>query len=229
MNDTGRRRYEMLTRVRDFGTTYAASFPDTSKGGELFTALGAIIEELDVHAETQVSNASAAVQESTSKSVSRAALRADVEAINRTARAMAFATPGLDDRFRLPRSSSNQALLNSARAFASDAVELKTEFIRHELPANFLETLETHIAEFEQATVGLHQRRTARVSATNAIDSAVERGISIVRQLDAVVKNKFRAQAATLAAWASASHTERPPRTAKPQSSASPAASGGQG
>lgn len=229
MKDMERRRYETFTRVRDFGATYAGSFPGSSKGGELFAALGAVIGELDGHAETQVSSASAAVQEATSKSVARAALRGDVEAINRTARAMSFATPGLDDRFRLPRSSSNQALLNSARAFATDAVELKAEFIRHELPANFLETLETHIAEFEQATTGLHQRRTARVAATSAIESALERGISIVRQLDAIIRNKFRDQAATLAAWTSASHTERSPRTAKAQPSDSPPASGGQG
>lgn len=229
MKDMERRRYEMLTRVRDFGTTYAASFPGSSRGGELFGALGAVIGELDGHAETQVSNASAAVQEATSKSVSRAALREDVEAINRTARAMSFTTPGVDERFRMPRGSSNQALLNSARAFATDAVELKAEFIRHELPANFLESLETHIAEFEQATVGLHQRRTARVSATSAIEGALERGMAVVRQLDAVVKNKFRNQAATLAAWSSASHTERSPKTAKAQQTDSPPTLGGQG
>lgn len=47
------------------------------------------------------------------------------------------------------------------------------------------------------------------MSATAALDDAVERGVNKVRQIDVVVRNKFRDNPATLAEWESARHTER--------------------
>ena len=220
MKGTVRRSYEMFVRAHDFGVTHAASFPASSRGGELFAALNAVVSELDKHMEAQTSHRSAAAQGTTSKAVARAALRADLEAISRTARAMAFDTPGLADRFHLPRNNSDQALINAARAFAADAAPLKSEFIRHELPADFLDTLNAHIASFEAAGVEQNRNTGARVAATQAMDDAIERGHTIVRQLDAVVRNKFRADQATLAEWTSASHTESPAKRKSEQKSA---------
>jgi hypothetical protein len=59
-----------------------------------------------------------------------------------------------------------------------------------------------------------HAERDARISATESIDAAIDRGIESVRQLDALVRNKFRDDSATLAAWTSASHTESASRAA---------------
>ena len=53
MKDNLRRRYETLLAVRDFGTEHAASFPATSRGHELFTALGVVITEIEQHAAAQ--------------------------------------------------------------------------------------------------------------------------------------------------------------------------------
>ena len=51
------------------------------------------------------------------------------------------------------------------------------------------------------------------VAANAAIDDAVYRGMITVRKLDAIVRNKYANNPAVLAEWASASHTERAPRT----------------
>ena len=101
--------------------------------------------------------------------------------------------------------------LNVARGFAADALPLKEQFIRNEMPANFLDELNAHITTFEQAIDEQQRRKRARVSATTGLDDSVERGVNIVRQLDAVVRNKFRDDRATLAAWENARRTERAP------------------
>lgn len=218
MKDSERRKYEMLARVRDFGAARAGAFADGSLGKELFDGLDGVVGELDAHAGRQSSSASAAAEGTTSRASARAALREDLEAISRTARAMALDNPGLEDRFRLPRNNRNdQTLLSAARAFLSDAEPLKAEFIRHELPADFLDDLRADIEDFEQAITSQNRSAEARTAATSAIDAAIERGTNIVRQLDAVVRNKFRDDPATLAAWVMASHTERAPRAKKRQ------------
>lgn len=223
MKDVERRHSETFERVRDFGVEHAASFPAGTLGAELFSTLSAHVAALQTHAAAQSSKAGAGAQGTTSCAAAREALREDLDAISHTARSMSVKTPGLEERFRLPRGNRNdQQLLATARAFATDAVPFKAEFIRHELPADFLDDLAADIAAFEASITEQNRSRDARVSATGSIDEAIGRGIAAVRQLDAIVRNKFRDDPATLAAWASASHTERARRAAVPTSTAAP-------
>ncbi|HEX8887882.1 MAG TPA: hypothetical protein VF779_01815 [Pyrinomonadaceae bacterium] len=209
MNDNERRRYELFIRVREFGASRTAQFPPSTLAGELFASLNTVIQELDTHTTAQASGRSATLESSQSKASARDELRRDLEAISRTARVMALSMPGLEDKFRAPRSISDQDLLARARAFASDALPLKAEFIRRGLPDDFLEDLAADIEDFEQAINQKIQKHEAQVAATAAIDDVVERGVNIVRELHAIMLNKYAGDAATLAAWLSASRTER--------------------
>jgi hypothetical protein len=219
MKDTEVRCYEMFTRVADFGATHATAFPPTTLGGELFATINAIVSQLNAHVTQQASGAGSAKQATATRNEAREELRRDMEAMSRTARAMSETITGLDDKFRLPRSRvGDQIVIGLARAFAADAVPLRDEFIRHEMPANFLEDLNADITAFEQAVNEQNVNVEKRVAATAAIEDAIENGMRAVRRLDAIVRNKFENDAATLAAWTRASHTERSPRrTAKPQ------------
>ncbi|MDT5063532.1 MAG: hypothetical protein QOH63_3991 [Acidobacteriota bacterium] len=89
---------------------------------------------------------------------------------------------------------------------------LKADFARRGLPQDFLDDLNADITAFEESIGSREQKNGARVAATVAIDESIERGINAVRELDAIVQNIFRNDAATLARWTSASHTERAPR-----------------
>lgn len=224
MNDTERRKYEMFLRVREFGTRRAVEFPANSLGRELLDRLDTVVAEFDAHTSAQTSQRGAAQEGTASKAAARDELRRDLEAISRTARAMALATPGLENKFRAPRSVSDQALLSAARAFAADALPLKAEFTRRGLPEDFLEDLSADIEAFEQAITQTIQKREAQVAATAAIDESIERGVNAVRELDVIVRNKFAADPATLAAWLSASHTQRTPRRSPADSNAPPPA-----
>lgn len=214
MNDTLRRRYEMFLRVRDFGVQHATFFPANTRGQQLFMEFDTIIGEVEQLAAAQQSNDRSAREGTTNRGEARMNLREDLEAMSDTARAMSLDIQGIDDKFRIPRGKINDMdLLSIARAFAADALPVKAEFIRYELPAYFLDKLDQRIEEFEQAIDAQQRSERERVSATAGLGDAVERGVDKVRQLDAVVRNKFRDDPARMAEWETARHTERAPRT----------------
>lgn len=210
MNDLEKNQLATLTRVSDFGAERPTLFPAAQFAGQLMTTITAVANELNTHATTQAASASTARQGSASKAAARAALREDLEAINRTAHVLAFEITGLDDKFRMPR-GGDQDLLIAARAFAVDAGPIRSEFIRYGLPQNFLDDLTSDIAAFEQATSEHNQGFEQRVASGAAIDEAMERGVKALKQLDRVMRNVLRDDVETLTAWITASHVERVP------------------
>src|SRR5205085_1237031 len=101
-NDT--RGYEMLVRVRDFGTTtYKNLFLAKSLGAETLAEITSAAAEVEKHAASQVSGMGAARESASSKATARATLREALDAVSRTARVLALDTPGLDNKFRMPR------------------------------------------------------------------------------------------------------------------------------
>jgi hypothetical protein len=140
---------------------------------------------------------------------------------------MADEVPGLDDKFRLPRNNNDQQLLAAGRAAAIDAAPFSAQFIAHEMPADFLEDLAADIGDLEAAMSDQSGGIGNRVAAAAAIDDAIDRGIEVVRKLDAIVKNKYANNPATLAEWTSASHTERAPKKKKDTVGTQPGSPGG--
>src|SRR5262244_3611166 len=102
MNELDNKRYQMLTRVREFGARHASDFPADSFGGQTFADVGAVITALTGYATTQSVGRGSARERSVSKATARAALYAHLLAINVTARAVALDTPGLGTKFRMP-------------------------------------------------------------------------------------------------------------------------------
>ena len=209
MNRQENLRREMLVRVQDFGAAHSELFPAGSFGAQLFAEIAEVVAELNHIAATQSSSASTSRLSTTSRAVARATLHDTLEAISLCAQAMSLTMPGLEDQFRLPRSNNDWKLLDAARAFARDAVPLKAEFIRREMPADFLERLNAQIAQFE-AMISKRNRSTAsQVAATATIDNLIDRGMRAVKEFNVVVRNKLEDDRAALAAWTSASHVER--------------------
>ena len=218
MKDTERRRLEMFQRVKAFGDERAAQFPPTSFAGEQFAALSQVLDELQTHASAQAAGMSTARAGASGKAAARDELMRDLEAISRTARPMAASTPGLNEQFRVPRGQGNQAVIASARAFASAALPLKAEFIKRGMPADFLEDLQADIAALEEADARKSQGRDSHVTATAAIDDLIERGMRAVQELDPILRNTFADDAPRLAGWMSACRVERSARPGKVKS-----------
>lgn len=220
MTDNENRRHRMFVRVRESFGQRLADFSETGVARQLFTLLIGIITELDGHAANQASGIGQARQHTQTRGQARRALREDIEAISRIARTM-----GLESQFPLPTADNDQLLLNAARAFATNALPLKAQFIAHEMPADFLEDLSAGAAALEAAIAEHGNAVGDHVAAGSAIDDAIDRGMDIVRKLDPIVKLKYANDPAALAEWTSASHTERAPRRAAPVGTRPPAGS----
>jgi len=217
MNDKERRIYQKFVRCQDFGNAHATDFAAGSLAAQTWAALGGVVAEIDGHSTNEVSARGDARQGTESRAQGRAALREDLEAIRRTARVMARDVPGINEKFRVPRNNNDQELLNAARAFLADATPLKAQFIAHEMPADFLEDLQAGIDAIQAAISNQSSGVGSHVAAGAALDDAFARGLELVRTLDVIVRNKYANNAAVLAAWTSASHTERSPRRSKPE------------
>ena len=213
MNSLNTRRLEMLVRVRDFGAAHRDLFPASTQGGKMFAAVGSAVAALSEQAASQVSGFGTARGGSSSKAVARAALRERLDAIRRTARALALDDPGLDDKFRIPHSHSDQALLSAGRAFADDARPLVKAFIAHDMPATFLTGLDAELQEFEQAIHAHSVGKDRHIAARAGIDTAMEAGLTAVQRLEAIVANRLTADPVTRAVWDSVRHVERTART----------------
>lgn len=223
MKDSEVRKLERLIRVRVFGVAHASSFPATSFGGQKFAALTLIVDELETYGAMQSGGKGAAQASTQAKRAARADVRRKMVAIRDTALALEEVMPGISDNFRVPRGNGDQVLISAARAFVTTATPIKSEFTQREMPATFLEDLTAAVAKFEKAVNEKNVNTEKRIAATAAISAALERGAKLVRELDPVVKNKFRGDSATLAAWHSASHIVRPPkRSAAPAPTPAP-------
>src|SRR5207244_11705775 len=106
------------------------------------------------------------------------------------------------------RGTSDQRLLNAARAFLRDARPLAKSFIAHDMPVNFLSDLRADIDAFEQATRDRTAGKDTHIAARAGIESAMEAGLTAVQRLDAIMANSLREDPQALAVWNSARHVE---------------------
>lgn len=208
-------KLEMLIRVRDFGLAHVNLFPPGSYAGELFATIAAAVMALESQAAAQASKTGAVLEGTTSKGVARAHLFHAVEVINATSRSVALKVPGLENKFRFPHSRSDQALLAAARAFAEDAVPLKAEFTKRNLPETFIEDLKALTAVFAESISLRNVSSGSKVQATASVDDVLDNAMLTVRELDPVVMNAIEDDKPLRAEWRSARHVERPSRGGK--------------
>jgi hypothetical protein len=224
MTDGEIRQVQSLSRVNDFGIEREPDFPPTSLGGQRFAAARALVLELDKLGEEQASADGAARASAEAKRVAGQRILRLMRAMRSTAKAMEVDIPGVSDYFNLPASRSDEALINSARAFVTNATPLAANFVQREMPATFLDDLTAAIAEFESAINSLNLNTGKRVGTRAAIKNALARATQLKKELDAIINNKYANDPATLAAWKSARHVERAPKKkeeSQPQPSSS--------
>ena len=210
------RRHSSFVRVRDNFAQRAADFSETGVARQTATELSAIITQLEGHAAAQAAGIGQARQHTQTRGQARRALRDDLESIRRIALAM-----GLGNQFELP-GDTDEALLNGSRAFATNALPLKQQVIAHEMPEDFLEELNADINAMAAAIADQTNAVGDHIAAGAAIDDLIDRGMELVRKLDAIMKTKYADNAAVLAEWTAAKHVERAPRHSAPVSPPSP-------
>ncbi len=203
------RRYNMLVRVKEFGSTHADLFPPGSLGAGTFAELATAIDRLDGHTVAQASGRANAQTGALSKAAARQALRAAVEAIVSMARGIAVATPEVGKTFQLPRNTRDKELATTARQFVSDAAPYAAAFVARGLSSTFVADLQGKLDAFERASNVHAAARQAHITARADITAAVASAIAIVQQLDPIVEYRIDTDPGLLAAWQSARHVDR--------------------
>ena len=201
MNLKARRRYDMLARVHAFGARRARAFPAHTLGGEMFAAVGKAVGELREQAVEHMVRDRHARERTLAKRRARAKLLESLRAIQRTAKAMAIDAPGLDRKYRLPRSHGDRMVLSAAHACAQHARDCAAAFVAHGMPATFLDALAADINRAEQLILERATAKNDRVAARASIDATLRDGLIAVRRLEGIVPNVLRGQSAALAAW----------------------------
>jgi len=212
----------MFVRVRDFGTTNAALFPESSTGSTLFkqvtTAVAAIEDHLKNH--TLATAVARKVKATTRKAV-REYMRTIVKAARQVTRPEAGETP-----FRMPRSSSVKAEIAAARMFIEEAATRQDQFIKLGLPATFISDFTALVDTLQRAATEREDSKTLRAKAQDGMTAAFSTGLAAVRDLEVIVEIATQHDPATLGGWqkasdiegssSSASRAAKDPKTAAP-------------
>ena len=204
-------RSDSFTRIDVFGGENTADFPVRSKGATLFGRIKTIAQNLGQKAANQFAAKGSSRSGFFSKGTARENMRSLMTEIAETvAKGAAYEVAGLEEKFRVPVNRNDNELLAAARSFLTDAAPHKDLLIEYGLEADFLDQLAAAIADFEQSLTTTNAAVGGQVSSTAEIGEEVREGMVIRRQLDVVVRNKYKNNAGKLAAWQSAWHIEHP-------------------
>jgi len=225
MEQASVRLLDTFKRVDAFHTTYAADFAVGSLGATQFAKITAAIPQTAGLGGTQSAGSAAAHSAALDKAYDRVLIHRDLSAINRAAHSLTLmGVTGLDGKFKITNQHGDQALLDSARGFVTNATPLVTQLVPLGLPADFLTTLGAHITKLEADNSTKNTSTEAQAGATGGIAKTVHDASVALHILDPVVRNTYRNNPTALAAWVMASHLERAPHPAKTPAPAAPKA-----
>jgi hypothetical protein len=124
----------------------------------------------------------------------------------------------------MPRHDGDQELLNTARAFVTDATPFQAQFVTLNLPATFIADLNTDIADFETALKAHKSGGGKKSVATTGIGKTIHDAGIALHVLNTVVPNTYANDPAKLAEWVIASHVEKHTPVPRPATLAKKAA-----
>lgn len=218
MNDRQRNQLNCLIRVEAFCEARASAFtgntppkPGDDKFTTLYAGVTALIPQITGKQATQAGGGYG--QATMDQAVEREELLDLLRSTNRTAAAIAIDKndPGLIDRFRMPASHNDAQYAATGLAFADAIVELSlaADFTAHGYEGNIVADLRAESQDVLDAEGDQGGAAQTQGAATAALPSLLRKGRDQVKCLDAIVKNRYRNDPATLGAWKIASHVTK--------------------
>jgi uncharacterized phage infection (PIP) family protein YhgE len=196
-------KYEMLTRVTDYATKNSSLFPKKTAGAELVKNLQTVAGKLS---ETKASQSAAKDRVRTSRNQRLAKLedlRSQLDAIHQTAAALKI------EGFSLPEGAGVSTLFDAASNYAEAVEPLKTEFVRHGLPSDFIENLNSAAEDLRAAIAEQVDARGRRKAAIQEFDQALEEGLDYLSRFEALLTNTMSENPSVMASWEVARRVER--------------------
>jgi hypothetical protein len=223
MNRRQLNKAQAFLRAEEYTATLLADFthaPPTKvdvKFASARTRLASAIADLGGKQAIQASGEYA--EETEKQRALREDLEEELEDVNASAASIAAETgnPALMERFRMPVGNSDARLIAKARAFAKAIRELalNDEFEAHGHGADTAADLETLATALEGSEGDQGTALSERVGATASIPETIRTGTAALKTLHAIIRRIYKKNAAVLAAWDTASHVQRTPRTPK--------------
>ena len=208
--------------VDAFGTKYTADFPPDSLGGQQFALVHTAVPLTAGLGATQVSGGEQTHSAVLAKVAGRFHLHDDMIGITTAAHSLLLlGNTAIAGKFLMPHNNGDQALLNSARAFAADAVAFSALFISTGLPATFITQLNADITDFETCVTTKGAAVGTEAGATGGLEDAAHKAAVALHVLKTIVPNTYKNNPAKLAEWATASHVEK--HTPVPRNKPAPA------
>lgn len=199
--------YDALKSTQEFGSKYAAQFPDTSKAKAAFARLPALLAEIGPDDTKPGATASPATAKKQSQIDE---VRIDLLAIAKTARSIAEDEPGFSTAYKMG-DDTQRATIQTANDFLKELAKpgIAAKFIAYDLPANFVTDLQTDLAAISGSGEEQDEDKREASGGTEKIRGLIKEGKALLTTLDTSVTNKFRDQPAILAEWQTASHVRR--------------------
>ena len=206
------KQYQKLGRMADFTTANQHRFEAGTPVSETGPHVVSTVKKLNALTASQGSLENRLRELLRAKADARANLSTEMEFLYHTARSIAAETTGFDDKFQMPL-KSDPKLLNAARSAVEDAAPLTDVFIKHAMPSDFLNSLTAAIRKFEQATEDYANGKTACAIGGKELRQSLQEAVAAAKAFDAIMRNTFRSDPITLAAWKDVCRVRRTPRT----------------
>jgi hypothetical protein len=204
MKKPERYRYEMLVRVRDFGTANRDVFPESSTGGQAFAQVAAAVSAVE---DALTKRDLARVEARRVKAATRASVYEYMKTLALTARHAMKDEPFLNP-FVMPSQKTTEALLSKARAFVGEARSRETAFVTLGLPPGFISEFSALVDHLHTAVEVKNSGRALRTKAQGGVEHALDLGAEAVKTLDVLVPNVLRSDPVRLAHWRGARRLE---------------------
>jgi hypothetical protein len=211
--------------VDAYGVKYAADYPLGSIGNQQFALVHTAVPQAGTLGAAQDSGSETIDSSVLAKVAGRFHLRTDMLAITDAVHSLVLlGHTEMAGKFLMPHSNGDQALLNRARAFATDAVAFQAAFVSVGLAADFITQLTTDTNDFETAITAKGAGTGQQVQATGGLEDTAHKASIALHVLNTVVRNANKNSPAKLAEWATASHVEKhtPVPKAKPVPATAP-------
>jgi hypothetical protein len=214
MTNLDRRRYDMLTRIRNFGVAHRQLFPEKSTAHAAFIVVNSEVERLEALdvAERLASHSARAAR----KAAARKVLFDCLTRAKNTARVLAKTVPQLSAHLEMPGGVDDRLLLTIARQFAAGVAPHADHFSAHGIA---LELLTELIEAFETALNERGTQRDEQVQARARLEASLGRALEAVEILDVAVPNHLATDQGILAAW---KRDRRLYRSRRPRTDAAP-------
>lgn len=225
MKAKSKRCLELLDRVSAFFDEHAI-LTFGARGTALIAQVDTTADSLRAYGANQVNGLGEFMGGVAERQLLATELRTQLKEIEQAAEAMDPATaPVPAEQLQRPRSKSFQALLDTAASFVTVLTPLPAQqaFIDRDFPATFVADLATLATQFAAATGRKYAGRQTLKGGTLGVDQATEKGLAIVKELNAIVTKMLRTtDPVLLGVWKAAARLEQAPRPAPEEEPTTP-------